>query len=424
MSSRGDLTVHLKGDQSGFQATLNAARHEAKKLGEEWSAQSLGTRLIQGGAAFLGFEAIKSSFESFLNRAAGLRELSEQLEMSVEATQKWTQATDDANLSLGKMQGILTAIQQKRMEAISNPDTADLFDKLGIPRQAVLDREGVGGDMFARMVLGAGRESDEKMQALIDLAGPGAKKYSAISGSVGDKKPYITEEAAEMAHHAHLLEQQFSGHYDNFWSKFITGLKQLRDGLNSETGQGWWHGSNYQPPVKTKSPILGGQMYDHPIGPTKPGDLSDPLVKARADRLATIQDRVDNAQESQRKAERGLMSIDQRRLDVMREILRIRRRIEDVEGREMPENLSPIKQAEWKAHQQEELAALRGRSAEYRHELMERPLSFQADNLSQVGLYSQSTVEYNPLVNIQQQQLAQLHAIRQNTANRGDIHSW
>ena len=52
-------------------------------------------------------------------------------------------------------------------------------------------------------------------------------------------------------------------------------------------------------------------------------------------------------------------------------------------------------------------------------ELKEKPLSFSADSMSKVGLYSASGVAFNPLLGVAQKQLSALQTIAKNTSRGG-----
>src|SRR5674476_1665943 len=105
MSERGHLQVDIEGNASGFRQVLNSVKAQAgqfsKEVGSGLSSSwgGIGKGMVGGIIGALSFDAIKGSFESFLNRASGLRELSEQLEMGTDETQKWQKAVEKLHLS-------------------------------------------------------------------------------------------------------------------------------------------------------------------------------------------------------------------------------------------------------------------------------------------------------------------------------------
>src|SRR6185437_8922867 len=130
------LEVKVDGNATGFKHTMDTVRTQAKGAMEEIS-HSWGKGVLGGILGAFSFEAVKGVVESFISSAKEIKDISEQLDMSTDATQKWAKAADDVGQSLQAVYSVLSAIQSKRQEALRDPKAADLFSAMGIDRNAV-----------------------------------------------------------------------------------------------------------------------------------------------------------------------------------------------------------------------------------------------------------------------------------------------
>src|ERR1041385_2658741 len=104
-----DLRVNITGNQSGFQATLQQATQSAKnfsnnlnrEVGKSWVDAFSFKNLARGAAGFFGFEAIKNSLESLIQKGSELRQIAEQFDISTDSVQRWEKATGKAGVTFG-----------------------------------------------------------------------------------------------------------------------------------------------------------------------------------------------------------------------------------------------------------------------------------------------------------------------------------
>ena len=386
MSEKGHLEVTLDGNQTGFQQMLNSARVEAKKFQSDWSTVSIGKGILQGIGGYMGFEAIKNSFEGFLQRAAGIKELAEQLDMSAEATQKWSKAVDRLGLSFGAMQNVLTTIQQKRLEAAKDPAAAGLFSGLGISRADVLDTRGLNASDFAQRVLQSSNRG-----ALGQLIGNRGLKYSGAAGLFDQMTPDMNQAALATATMAEVGKKQALGLMDRMYSHLLR-ISPLVNSLMLLGGRGG----------------KPGNTAGSSIASTSNASIYDPLQTAVANEREKNAEKIADAQEREHEAERRNMPIAERRLSVEKEIAVVKAKIKSLD-------FTAPETEEQRTARLVELAGYRGKLAGLTGELREHPLNFAADNLAKVGLYGASSVSFNPVLGVAQQQLTVLHAIAHNT---------
>ena len=141
MSERGHLQVDIGGNASGFRQALNGIRQQARQFSKEVGAgfEGAGKGFFGGIIGALSIEGMRSistkvmaSFGSFVGKASGIQELSEQLAMGTDETQKWQKAVDELGLSFGGLQAVLAAISQTRTEALTDRKVRDKYDALGV----------------------------------------------------------------------------------------------------------------------------------------------------------------------------------------------------------------------------------------------------------------------------------------------------
>lgn len=372
-----DLRVNITGNQSGFQQVLASVRAEGKKLSEEWSGASIGKRFVQGASVYLGFEAIKSSFESFLQRASGLRELSEQLEMSADATQKWEKAVDRLGLSFTQLQTVLNAIQSKRIEALTDLKAADTFNRLGIARQDVLNLQGVDASEFARRVMLAGQGGGMNRKIVGELIGRRGLKYLATAGLQPDMSADFDKQALDAAHGAEIAQKRAGYFVGRIWGAIVSNWVDLFTG-SDDPAPAW------QRIAKRNLSVfgIGGPHSGAGLSPmgasavgTTGGAVHDPLSSVRAEKYMELQDRIDAAREGEVESERALMTIGERRKSIQKEMLDIANKMKQVAQRPVPENLlSDIERAEFETKRKEELSRLGAKRNSLRLGLREHPL--------------------------------------------------
>jgi hypothetical protein len=412
MSEKGDLRVNLSGNQSGFQAMLSNAKQTATKFSHE-VGQSWSSGLVRSGIGGLigmfGFEALKSSFESFISRATEIKHLSEQLEMSAESTQKWAKAAEAVGVEFGTIQQVLEAIQQKRIDALTDPKAASLFEQLGIPRKDILTE----GKDIRQAVMLAGLQSEEKRNIVGEIVGRRGLKSLPAATVFDQATAQFGPEALKAAEEAHSAGKRISAFFGRAVGDAASAFAYLKD-LMTDNPQG--RKSQWFPKGElrgTQRERMAAGAYGADIGAIVE-TVKDPLQSLKRDLEIERQNSIDAAQESQRAQERRLLAPGQSRISLMQELLRTRRKIEDEEMRKAPDTLKTDEEKrDWEAKHEERLAGLRGKLAGYQYDLRERPIMMGADALAKSGLFGASSLNtINGTVDIGKQQLYELREIK------------
>lgn len=411
----------MTGNRSGFQAMLQQARAEAKKfagdLGKEtassWKNFFSAGNLAKGVAGFLGFEAIKNSIESLIEKGKEIRELSEQFDISTDAVQKWEKATGKAGVTFNLFARALEAIRQKRQAAGQDFKNLEPFQRLGISRETVLGNS--PDDQILMQIL---RSKDRA--AINDLIPRGARLKGALP-FLNTQSPTLSEDdvkqLSEVEHSITDLKSRFQR-----WNA-QSGLGRLA--INLSRGNSFWK-SLARSVLKFSGDIppdsIGGrgQAGEGMIGP----GIFKALRAAREDeedrRINTAEAEAKAAKEAKEYAdkrteaehrlvesERENMSIADRRRSIEEEIFDVKKRIKDLDI------YGPLTKEE-----EMEKLHLQARQAGLIHELKQKPMNFSADSLAKVGLYSASSLSFNPVLGIQQAQLNELRGIHNALVNR------
>jgi len=433
----GDLRVNMTGNQSGFQQMLNTARQEVKKFGNDVSDVSIGKRLIQGAGLYLGFDALKGMLDSFISKASGLRELSEQMGIGADETQRWQKAADHLGLSAQGMITVLNGVRDAAVAALTDPKKAELFNRLGIPREDVTAAaHGRNLSEFTRSVLSAGGKDEESRSNLRDIAGARAEKYIPVGDEFKKVTADLDKAALDLAHSAELLEKAAGNSVGSIFSKAIVGLGSLVPGSDANNKLSYalslrWNALKsgdfkraFQMHWDAVSDWEGGA--GHFGGPKGTSEI-DPMPSLIAQKDAERRDRTDEAQRSERDHERELMTIGDRRNSIAQERLRIAQKIKEVEARTPPLTMkSEEEKKDFEAKKLEEIARLRGEDAGYALQLRQKPEQFGVDSLSKSGLYSGAALAFNSDLGIGQKQLQVQQRMEHHLfiiANRPDPHT-
>src|SRR5439155_592829 len=126
---------------------------------------------------------------------------------------------------------------------------------------------------FARMVLEAGKGSEEHRSALRDLAGPRASRFIPAAEEYLNKTPDMSPESMETAHKAEKAQHWLRSNLNRFWDHFISGT-----------------------PYGDSIPAIGASMADKVTGHgvvTTPADaaklpLMSMIPKEKSDPLADV----------------------------------------------------------------------------------------------------------------------------------------
>lgn len=462
------LKVEMTGNATGFAAMLASAKTQTKaamsaiteEAGRSWGG--IGKSLVGGIAGAISFEGLKEALVNFAETGKAIREQAEQLDMSTDAWQKWKEAVEKAGLSTEAFQRIVETLHEKRTAALTDPKARAELSRLGFS-----DAE-ISGNMsmsdFTKKALGNANGDDFQRKALSDVIGNRGLKYAtALPNFDSADTPFSKDDlkdAEELSNvfrelskvagqltlgFVHILE--FINPFDRSRKtqqgrgEFIGGLGAATENvLGSIIGKGWlwgkyrsvgqtgidvgqWAVHNYKPEPKAKP---------EPTEPTH--DPMDDALKAQKEEMALHeQERQQRLAESQR----SLMTIGDRRANLAKEAAGLTSQIADRNKKMHGEDFLTDAQKnqiagvtgkarefqvnKYRTSYQDETDNLQMRLDKDKGELRQKPLSFQADSMAKVGLYSASALSFNPVLGIAREQLSVLKVIATNTAPRNSV---
>lgn len=388
MGERGNLKFHAEGDASGFRQFMRQitqdAKHASGEVSKSWGMGSFGKSFVGGIAGALSFEAVKASLESFLDKAKEIRDLSEQMDMGTDATQRWAKAADHLGLSFGGMQSVLTNIAQKRQEAFTDPKAAELFTRLGIDRKTVLDTKNVDNSAFSEMVLNAGRQNDENRSTVGEIIGKRGLKYLPAAGEFAGASADIGDDALAVAKQAEDAKRTVVGWVGKFWNGLIVATKQLVDESADDKKLLKSHGKpglekNALPMTRTT--------------PRNKGEPGEPDAAAEADkaRQDAIQDRYDAAEERIEAAKRQNMTHAEKRASMEKTLADTEAKIESLKGRKAPASMKSQSEIdEFYVKNKEQIAAEEAKKQGLIADLREKPIDMPQNSLGKSGLFTAS----------------------------------
>lgn len=465
MSESGELRFKATGDESGFMQMLSSIKQHGKQaMGEIGAGVSkswggIGKGMIGGIVGALSFEAVKGSLEQFLDRAKYIKDLSEQMDMGAQATQKWEKASDRLGLSFGGMQSVLTSIAQARQEALTDPKAAEKFERLGISRKSVLDTKGVDNSEFAKMVLNAGRSGDENRAALGDIVGKRGLKYAATAEMFDKMSAPISDMDMAVAEQAEQGAKKIKGLMTRFWSGTLAGVNQLVEehkerkdaeakaapSRPAETGVWRVPQSNAEGFDPFSGTYTGGNVkYEalpldeahaekakrlkeaHARGEKlKPEDnkkieqvdlakeAADDKKREQAEQIAESEQRIENAK-------RAHMNKRQKLASEKAELAKLDKRIADSEAAKAPGGLKGMDLEDWKVKQTIKTNALKAdresMAGSIKDDMKEKPLSLSADSLTKSGLVSVGGANFSTSKGTERAQLDVLRSIDRKIA--------
>ncbi|MGN6552524.1 MAG: hypothetical protein ACTHLW_02165 [Verrucomicrobiota bacterium] len=403
------LQVDLTGNSSGFQQMLNQAKTHAsafsssvsKEVSSSWGG--LGKSFAGGIAGALSFEGIKGLFKGVFEDAMNLKDMTEQFDVGAESIQKWDKALGKSGVSINQYFRSLEMLRSKRADARSGGSNA--FAALG------LGAEAVGSDLsdedLLKRVLGSGGSRN----AINDVLGRGgAKMKNALSELSGSDVVFTDEDLRRL----NEIEQKGK----TFWG----GVKKVTGGImvafNDLASPSMWSRARMNTREKgeadyqkkkaaaqvEKDAAAADKAEQERLSKEKKAAEEAKATKEYEDKKATAEDRLKNIQ-------RSGMSGEAKRQDLRKELAEVQKK------------LKPLSGSEWENTSAENLKKLdlQAREADLKNQLKggSKPMGFQADSLAKVGLFTSSTVAYNPLLNVQQQQLVTLKSIDRKLSATG-----
>jgi hypothetical protein len=456
------LEVKVDGNTSGFKHAMDTVRTQAKATASEithsWTGAFTGG--ILGAMSFVG---VKSMVDSFISNAKGIKDMAEQLDMSAEATQKWAKAADDVGQSMQGVYSVISAIQSKRQEALRDPGAADYFSALDINRQEVLNDD---VSTLVKRVLQAGGESDEKRKVVEQIVGrrglrmiPAASKVDQETPDFGPDAMKAADEADKAGKRASYAIGRMVGNVfawifssvDDSTQKANEDEKQIlagkqKGGLlwrflhrNDKSATGAMGDGKASAPLTPGSPEWQAakqkqfmDQYNSPSAASQGSD--DPLIGIKNQQDKDFELRKEEAQLSLHEAERRNMTIAARKKSIKQDLDLMNKEISEREkaqkegriyGMTIEQQKDLFKTDIKNKLQADQLALidLHGKAAGLTGELRNsKGFNFSADSLARVGLYSSSTVQINPILELTKRQISILQRIEHNTGIDHDPH--
>ena len=242
MSERGHLQVDIEGNASGFRQVLNGVKQQASQFSKEVGAglnQSwggMGKGIVGGVIGALSFEAVKSSFSAFLDKARGIKDLSEQMNMGTDETQKWSKAVDNLGLSFGGLQTVLASIEQTRGEAMTDRKMRDKYRVMDIE---IMGERNTGTSEFAQKVMAAAGKDAAARAAFVALYGKRAEKFIPVGGAYAQAEPDISPESEAAAKRAEKTSHFISNWFDRTVSGVVDGIGTVAEAIRRHDWRGF-----------------------------------------------------------------------------------------------------------------------------------------------------------------------------------------
>lgn len=428
-------------------------------------------------AGFEAFEGVKGAVEWFIDSGNQIKDISEQLGMSTDQWQKWADAVQQAGLQTEGFARVIESLKQKRTEALTDPKARAELSQLGFT-DADISGNMSTSDFTRKALENATNGGPYAKKAFDTIAGVEGVRYTRALDYLPQAQSVFTDEnikqaqATQKALHGLQLaaERAGLGILDKFvnWSgkpgaylkdifmpwkskaavqaDYDAAKKQHEADMNYQTVRAARNGVALTPAqiaIVEASHGRPGEAravnLDKAFG-VKPKAAASQAVDTNDPLYAVLQQQLrDNALRDQERnqrvadSERDLMTIGDRRRSIMAEMGPLQKEIQarqnalsTPEGfltqaqRDSLEGVSGIARTiqvnELREKYQDELADLRTQYNKDRGDLRQSPLTFQADSLAKVGLYSASALRFNPLLDIGHETNALLKQVVQNTA--------
>jgi hypothetical protein len=441
------LRVDLTGNGTGFSQMLASAKTQAKAFGNSVTQEvssswgNIGKSFAAGIAGMFTVQALKSGVDWFINTGKEIKQTAEQVDMSTDSWQKWSQAVRDANLETSGFMRVVESLHQKRTDALTDPKARGELSRLGFS-----DSE-IAGNMdmseFTRRALENANGGDLQRKYLSDIIGNRGLKFATalpkldnaqilfgktdlgdaarldsdiikLKGAGGKLTVGIIDTASSL-----VKAVTDSGHRVENLQRGARGLWWMLK--NAIPGKGWLWGKSTWLSDDVNGTNSGPQQAGAGNPQTPPGPFVGPmqptidpmdakLAQQREEQALHEQERQQRIMDSQR----SLMTIGDRRASILGELPGLQNQIAGRKAKMSGEDFLADAQ-------KDELNGITGKAREYavnalrqkyqndtddmqlrfnkeRGDLKEKNLNFSADSMAKVGLYGASSVAFNPLV--------------------------
>ena len=196
------LRVDLQGNGTGFSQMLASAKTQAKGFSNSVEGQinaswrGIGKTIAGSFAGMLSAQSVMSGVRWFINTGKEIKDMAEQVNMSTDAWQKWSDAADRAGLSAGTIQNVLNKLQDTMNSAKTDLTARGQMSRLGFSDKEIMT--GVAPDELGRRSLENAYKGDKQRGYLADVIGVRSlKSASVLSQLPNAQAQFSTEDIAE-----------------------------------------------------------------------------------------------------------------------------------------------------------------------------------------------------------------------------------
>lgn len=414
MSANAKLNVDMTLNASGFTQMLNTAKTHATKFSQEVGAGmskswgGIGKSFVGGIVGALSFETVKGVLRGLVETAEGIKDISEQFEISTDAVQQWEHALLKANISNSVFYRSLETLRMKREEARENPEKRAAFDQIGLGDQAL------GFAMTDEKLLRAVLASNASRNQLRELGGPGLARLRAVTPDLGIN-PAMSEDVVGRI-------SGFKSQSESWWKSIKTWVvRNLSDPRNVQLAApiGLHREFKMIPAASEQEELVARRRREADrLSQAKEDawesdmDLSTKELQAELKKEAADSEKLTAAQERLKEArQRNLKDVD-RRAALQSELDTLDGRIryyKDAEGALGTSDLVKLANLETR---REELAGQLAKAG-----AGEKPSFLATDSLTKLGLITQGGMNFSTgRETIEQAQLDVLRAINSKIA--------
>jgi hypothetical protein len=454
------LRVNMTGNATGFTQMLRTAKTQALAFSNSISSEvsgswmNLGKSFASGIAGYLSASGVKSALQWFVDTGKNIKDAAEQVDMSAESWQKWADAADRAGLSGDGLDRVIESLRQKRTDALTDPKARGELNRLGFSDGDITGNMDMGD--FLKRALANANQGDLQRSYLANIIGNRGLKYATALSQLPNAEALFSDQDLKDADQADKAQKAIS----KAVGKLVIGAvedaaKTIEDEPKHPLGLTWsWRkmlfgglgGLLWNPNPGSTATFQGGggTFRGHgagggwgPTGGAGGVTTGTPAIDPMDAKLAEQRDQM-AIQDQERKqrvldSQRELMTIGDRRKSIQDEMKGLQQQLvarqaalKTTEGFLTDAQKNDLAGVTGKARAfavnelrekyQDQTDDIQMRINRDRGELRHPPLSFQADSMAKVGLYSASALQFSPLLGIGQKTNQLLAQVVRNTA--------
>jgi hypothetical protein len=412
MGEGANLQAIITGNSTGFQQALDGARQHAKKFADEvthetTSSWTSGVKGFIGGlTGIASFESVKGFIEGIVSRAAQIKDIAEQFDLTTDSVQRWEKATEKAGLSTNLFYRALEALRAKRQEAREDAKKMEPFERLGLASSAK-DMSVTDEDLLKRVLASSGSRIDINEV----LGRRGANLRAALPNLNGS--PLFSSTEIEQID---LLDKAAKNYMAGFKKLGVVAVRSLfelndskidllKDAFSLQLPGTNWKKRHAADAERQRADEEERQRVAREDALDAAQAQNDAELEAAEKKRLETEAKEREVDERLREARRKAMSPMKRLQDERAEMSDLDRQIGDYES--AGDLLSPT--------DKERLASLKLKRAGLYNEVRanERALMphVEADSMAKQGLFVGGALMFNPALNVQQEQLSVLRSI-------------